>query len=135
MALATHAIALNYASVSYMVPLGVSAAAAVSVGHAIAAGNLARARRAGWLALGIGTGFMLVAAIAFSSSVSMSARAEESEKNLPTLAAALKDTKVNLEDGRKASERESKPVSAEFEIDDGKLQLSVYTTRKSELHS
>jgi MATE family multidrug resistance protein len=64
-ALATHAIALNYASVSYMVPLGVSAAAAVSVGHAIGAGNLARARRAGWLALGIGTSFMLVAAIAF----------------------------------------------------------------------
>ena len=47
-ALATHAIALNYASVSYMVPLGVSAAAAVSVGHAIGAGDPARARRAGW---------------------------------------------------------------------------------------
>jgi len=64
-ALATHAIALNYASVSYMVPLGVSAAAAVSVGHAIGAGNPARARRAGWLALALGTGFMLMAAVAF----------------------------------------------------------------------
>ena len=38
-ALATHAIALNYASISYMVPLGVSAAAAVSVGHAVGAGR------------------------------------------------------------------------------------------------
>lgn len=64
-ALATHAIALNYASVSYMVPLGVSAAAAVSVGHAIGANNPARARRAGWLALGLGTSFMICAGIVF----------------------------------------------------------------------
>jgi MATE family multidrug resistance protein len=64
-ALATHQIALNYAAITYMVPLGVGAAAAVSVGHAVGAGNLARARRAGWLALGLGTGFMLLAALAF----------------------------------------------------------------------
>jgi MATE family multidrug resistance protein len=64
-ALATHAIALNYASVSYMMPLGISAAAAVSVGHAVGAGDPARARRAGWLALGLGTTAMLCAAIAF----------------------------------------------------------------------
>jgi MATE family multidrug resistance protein len=41
-ALATHTIALNYASVTYMVPLGMSAAAAVSVGHAIGAGDIRR---------------------------------------------------------------------------------------------
>ena len=64
-ALATHTIALNYASVSYMVPLGVSAAAAVSVGHAVGAGDLGRARRAGWLALALGTGFMVCAGIVF----------------------------------------------------------------------
>ncbi len=64
-ALATHQIVLNYASVTYMVPLGISAAAAVSVGHAVGAGDGARARRAGWLALGLGTVFMLLAAIAF----------------------------------------------------------------------
>jgi MATE family multidrug resistance protein len=64
-ALATHAIALNYASISYMVPLGVSAAAAVSVGHAVGAGDPDRARRAGWLALALGTSFMLLAAVAF----------------------------------------------------------------------
>jgi multidrug resistance protein, MATE family len=64
-ALATHQIALNYAAITYMVPLGVGAAAAVSVGHAVGAGNLARARRAGWLALGLGTGFMLLAALVF----------------------------------------------------------------------
>jgi len=63
--LATHQIALNYASLTYMVPLGVSAAAAVSVGHAVGAGDPERARRAGWLALGLGTSFMLLAAIVF----------------------------------------------------------------------
>lgn len=64
-ALATHTIALNYASLSYMVPLGVSAAAAVSVGQAIGADDPERARRAGWLALGLGTAFMLLAAMVF----------------------------------------------------------------------
>jgi MATE family multidrug resistance protein len=62
-ALATHQIVLNYASITYMVPLGISAAAAVSVGQAVGAGDPARARRAGWLALGLGTSFMLLAAI------------------------------------------------------------------------
>jgi MATE family multidrug resistance protein len=64
-ALATHQIAINYASVTYMIPLGISAATAVSVGHAIGAGDPARARRAGWLALGLGTVFMLLAGIVF----------------------------------------------------------------------
>jgi MATE family multidrug resistance protein len=64
-ALATHQIALNYAAISYMVPLGVGAAAAVAVGHAVGAGDPARARRAGWMALALGTGFMLLAGILF----------------------------------------------------------------------
>lgn len=64
-ALATHSIALNYASLTYMVPLGISAAAAVGVGHAIGGGDPARARRAGWLALGLATAFMLCAAVVF----------------------------------------------------------------------
>ena len=63
--LATHQIALNYASFTYMVPLGLSSAAAVSVGHAIGAGDPHKARRAGWLALALGVGFMLFAAIVF----------------------------------------------------------------------
>jgi MATE family multidrug resistance protein len=64
-ALATHQIVYNYAALTYMVPLGISAAAAVSVGHAAGAGDPARARRAGWMALGLGTGFMLLAAVVF----------------------------------------------------------------------
>ena len=64
-ALATHQIVLNYASITYMVPLGVSAAAAVSVGHAVGAGDPARARRKGFMAIGIGVVFMALAATAF----------------------------------------------------------------------
>jgi MATE family multidrug resistance protein len=64
-ALATHQIVLNYASLTYMVPLGISSAAAVSVGHAVGAKDAERARRAGWLSLALGTGFMLLAALVF----------------------------------------------------------------------
>jgi MATE family multidrug resistance protein len=64
-ALAAHQIVLNCASATYMVPLGMSAAAAVAVGHAVGAGEPDRARRAGWLALGCGAGFMALAACGF----------------------------------------------------------------------
>src|SRR5579875_3356433 len=60
--LATHEIVLSCAAYSYMVPLGISAAAAVAVGHAIGAGNPGRARRVGLLAIGLGAGFMLLTA-------------------------------------------------------------------------
>ena len=64
-ALAAHQIALNYAALAYMVPLGISSAAAVSVGHALGAGNPLLARRSGWLALALGVGFMLCSATLF----------------------------------------------------------------------
>lgn len=63
--LAAHQIVLNSASLTYMVPLGVSAAAAISVGHAIGAGNRPLARRNGSMAIGIGAVFMALAATAF----------------------------------------------------------------------
>lgn len=64
-ALAAHQIALNYAAIAYMVPLGISAAASVAVGHAVGAKQLARARSDGWLAMGLGTAFMAVVAVVF----------------------------------------------------------------------
>jgi len=63
--LAAHQIVLNCASVSYMVPLGFSAAAAIAVGHAVGAGNRPLARRAGSIAIAIGVVFMAAAAAAF----------------------------------------------------------------------
>ena len=51
---ASHQIALNIASVVFMVPLGLSSAGAVRVGHAVGARDIRRARRAGWTALALG---------------------------------------------------------------------------------
>jgi len=50
-------------------------------------------------------------------------------KSQSELAAALKGVKVSLEKGLVASEREGKPISAKFEVEDGKLQLSAYTMK------
>lgn len=49
---ASHQIALNIASVVFMVPLGLASAAAVRVGHAVGARDAGRAVLAGWTALG-----------------------------------------------------------------------------------
>jgi len=57
------------------------------------------------------------------------AEAAEAAKNAPALAAAVKDATVSLEAGLRASEAEGKPISGKFEIEDGKLQLSVYTAK------
>lgn len=57
--LAAHQIALQIASVAFMVPLGISQAATVRVGLAAGRGDLAGARRAGLVALAAGSGFMV----------------------------------------------------------------------------
>jgi multidrug resistance protein, MATE family len=62
---AAHAIALNAASVTYMIPLGIGAAGAVSVGRAIGAGDRRAAARAGWIAIGIAAFYEVFAAISF----------------------------------------------------------------------
>ncbi|HXR75958.1 MAG TPA: MATE family efflux transporter [Bryobacteraceae bacterium] len=64
-ALAAHQIALNCAALSYMVPLGISSAAAVAVGQAIGRRDPVSARRDGFIAIGLGCAFMLCAAITF----------------------------------------------------------------------
>ena len=64
-ALAAHHVAISVASFTFMVPLGLSSAAAVAVGQALGRGHGAAARRAGWTALALGAGFMLAAAVAF----------------------------------------------------------------------
>jgi len=51
---ASHQIALNVASVAFMIPLGIASAAAVRVGHAVGARDPVAARAAGWAAILIG---------------------------------------------------------------------------------
>jgi MATE family multidrug resistance protein len=52
--LGSHQIALNIAALAFMVPLGLSSAAAVRVGHALGAGDRRRAVHAGWTAFAVG---------------------------------------------------------------------------------
>ncbi len=63
--IAGHQIALNYAAITFMVPLGVGAAAAVLVGRAVGAGDADGARRMAAASVVIGAAFMLVAASVF----------------------------------------------------------------------
>lgn len=63
--LASHQIALNVASVVFMVPLGVASASAVLVGQAVGARDGAGAARAGWGALGSMAVFMVLVAAVF----------------------------------------------------------------------
>jgi MATE family multidrug resistance protein len=64
-ALAAHQIALSAAAFTFMVPLGISAAAAVRVGHAVGRRQPAAARRAGWTALLLAGVFMSASAMLF----------------------------------------------------------------------
>jgi MATE family multidrug resistance protein len=60
---AAHQVALNLASLTFMVPLGVSSAATVLVGHAVGRGDVGGVRRSTLTALGVGAGFMLLMAV------------------------------------------------------------------------
>jgi hypothetical protein len=73
---------------------------------------------------------LLLAAIGFWSAVGATARAEESDS--AALAAAMTSTTATLQGGLKASEAQGTPISAKFEIEDGKLQLSIYTMKGSD---
>jgi MATE family multidrug resistance protein len=64
-ALAAHQAALHTASLAFMVPLGLSSAAAVRVGNAIGRGDARGASRAGWTAIALGGAFMTFSALCF----------------------------------------------------------------------
>jgi MATE family multidrug resistance protein len=62
-ALGAHQLVINCASISFMVPLGLSQAATVRVAHALGAGRPDAARRAGFVAIALGIGVMAAAAL------------------------------------------------------------------------
>jgi len=71
------------------------------------------------VALALVVTWPLAAAVAWASD----------EKDHAELAKALKDAKIPLQRGLTASAKEGKPISATYEVEDGKLQLSVYTMK------
>jgi MATE family multidrug resistance protein len=61
---ASHQISQNIASLAFMVPLGLSSAAAVRVGHAVGAGDMRRTITAGWTAFATGACLTTVVGVA-----------------------------------------------------------------------
>jgi hypothetical protein len=70
---------------------------------------------------------LLVATVGFLGATTVPAWAESADP--AALAAAMKNATATLQGGLKASEPQGTPISAKFEIEDGKLQLSVYTMK------
>jgi MATE family multidrug resistance protein len=64
-ALAAHQVALNIASVTFMVPLGLASAGAVRVGHAIGRRSVDEAGHAGWAVIALALAFMSMSALVF----------------------------------------------------------------------
>lgn len=63
LSLAAHQIAINTASFTYMVPLGISSATAVRVGQALGRGDTEAASRVGWTGMALGAAFMAAAGV------------------------------------------------------------------------
>jgi hypothetical protein len=74
----------------------------------------------------IPTSLLLVLAFAFWT---IPVGAAMSDKEKAELAPIVSGAKVTLEQGLAASKKNGKPVSAKFEIENGKPQLSVYTVK------
>ena len=73
---------------------------------------------------------IVIAASTISLAGPRSAFAAGPDEEQAELANAMSNAKVSLQQGLKASEREGQPISGKFEVEDGKLQLSVYTAKE-----
>jgi hypothetical protein len=69
----------------------------------------------------------IIAAMGFWSAAAIPAWAEAGDS--AALAAAMKNATATLQGGLKVSQAQGTPISAKFEIEDGKLQLSIYTMK------
>ena len=105
-ALAAHTITLKIASTSFMIPLGIGAAAATRVGNLVGEGDLPRSRLAAWTAIRLGAAVMFISGLTFALMREKLGRAfSEDPEVLALIASAL-------------------PVAAAFQIFDG-IQVSA----------
>ena len=100
-AIAGHAIALNLASVSFMVPLGISIAAATRVGNLIGAGQASEAQTSAHVSMGLGVTVMIFFAAGFLALREELAALYNSDPEVVALAASIL------------------PVAATFQLFDG----------------
>ena len=106
-----HQIAINIASLTFMVPLGVSSAASVLVGRAVGAGDAGAARRAGIAALAAGAAFMAMSAVVLGVAPRLLARAYTPDAGILALAATLI------------------PIAGVFQVFDGTQVVSIGVLR------
>jgi MATE family multidrug resistance protein len=87
--IAGHQIAINLASISFMVPLGVGAAAATRVGNAIGRGDSDEARRAAGVSIAMGAAVMSFSALLFAVVPRVLARIYTPDVEVIDMAASL----------------------------------------------
>jgi hypothetical protein len=68
---------------------------------------------------------MTIGLMALSSGAAFSADEHEQQ----ALMKSIGDAKITLQQGLTAAEAQGQPISGKFEVEDGKLQLSVYTAK------
>ena len=88
-ALAAHQVAINIASFTFMVPMGIAAAAAVLVGHAVGRNDAVEARHAATAALVSGVGFMALMAIVLLVAPGFIARVYTTDAGVIAIAVVL----------------------------------------------
>lgn len=88
-AMASHQVALNLASLTFMVPLGVAQAGSVLVGQAVGREDPPEARRAAGGALLVGAGFMMLTALLFLAAPGLLARLYSADLEVVGLAMVL----------------------------------------------
>jgi MATE family multidrug resistance protein len=88
-AVSGHQVAINLASLMFMVPLGIGSASSVLVGHAIGEQDMAHARRVAASALAVGAGYMALSACVLLAIPAVFAGAYTSVPGVVAVAAAL----------------------------------------------
>jgi MATE family multidrug resistance protein len=88
-AVSGHQVAINLASLMFMVPLGIGSASSVLVGHAIGEQDMAHARRVAASALAVGAGYMALSACVLLALPRMFASAYTSVPGVVAVAALL----------------------------------------------
>ena len=99
--LAAHQVAMQYASITFMIPLGISQAVTIRAGNLLGAGRPGAAARAGWIGIAGSAGFMALAAATFILGRDVLPRAFTSDAAVIAAAAAVL------------------PIAGAFEIFDG----------------
>jgi MATE family multidrug resistance protein len=84
-----HQVAINLASLTFMVPLGISSAAAVLVGRAVGRADPVSARRSAGAALMLGGGVMCVSALIFLTVPGLLARLYTTDASVIAVASLL----------------------------------------------